>query len=69
MSRQIGGLTGARYIASMDNGWMLQGLIDGRMTISTGCLDCGRSRELDLAALRDRYAQTLPRWNGIFVQS
>ncbi|RWB65449.1 hypothetical protein [Mesorhizobium sp.] len=41
-------------------GWTLQKLIDGRMSITAGCLDCHRHRNLDLAALRDRLGADAP---------
>lgn len=38
----------------MGNTWTLQELIDAGMAITASCLDCRRSREIDLPALRDR---------------
>ncbi|RWB68359.1 hypothetical protein [Mesorhizobium sp.] len=40
--------------------WTLQKLIDGRMSITAGCLDCHRHQKLDLPALRDRLDPDAP---------
>ncbi|WP_301004913.1 hypothetical protein, partial [Mesorhizobium sp.] len=47
-------------IASVGNGWTLQELIDARMSVTAGYLDCHRHQRLDLSALRDRFGPDAP---------
>ncbi|RWI97922.1 MAG: hypothetical protein E5X33_09050 [Mesorhizobium sp.] len=44
----------------MGNGWTLQELIDARMSVTAGYLDCHRHQRLDLSALRDRFGPDAP---------
>ncbi|WP_245429369.1 hypothetical protein [Mesorhizobium sp. WSM3860] len=48
------------HITPMDNGWTLQELVDARMSVTAGCLDCHRHQKLDLQALRDRFGPVAP---------